>query len=73
MGSSYAATEAHEEEVNKIRSKIDKMEDEIYRDFCNQIGVSNIRYDLTYTVYICIVHIFHHWVVPAIDNMKRNS
>ena len=34
---------SHEEEVNKIRSKIDKMEDEIYRDFCNQIGVSNIR------------------------------
>ena len=43
MASSHEAIEAHEEEVNKIRSKVDKMEDEIYRDFCNQIGVSNIR------------------------------
>lgn len=43
MATSCEAIEAHEEEVNKIRSKIDKMEDEIYRDFCNQIGVANIR------------------------------
>ena len=43
MASSAAAIEAHEEEVNKIKSKIDEMEDEIYRDFCSQIGVSNIR------------------------------
>ena len=43
MASSGEAIEAHEEEVNKIRSKIDKMEDEIYRDFCSQIGVANIR------------------------------
>lgn len=43
MANSYAAIDAHEEEVNKIRSKIDKIEDEIYRDFCTQIGVSSIR------------------------------
>ncbi|XP_065903678.1 structural maintenance of chromosomes protein 1A-like [Dysidea avara] len=43
MASSAAVIEAHEEEVNKIKSKINKMEDEIYRDFCSQIGVSNIR------------------------------
>lgn len=55
MASSCAAIETHEEEVNKIRTKIDKIEDEIYRDFCNQIGVSNIRCDMTCTivVYMC--------------------
>ena len=46
MATSCEAIEAHEGEVNKIRSKIDKMEDEIYRDFCNQIGVANIRCDI---------------------------
>lgn len=46
MASSGEAIETHEEEVNKIRTKIDKMEDEIYRDFCSQIGVANIRCDL---------------------------
>ena len=46
MASSHEAIEAHEEEVNKIKSKIDKIEDDIYRDFCDQIGVSNIRCDM---------------------------
>ena len=41
MGRSYAAIEANEEEVNKIRSNIDKMEDEIYPNLV--IRVSNIK------------------------------
>ena len=32
MGRSYAAIEVNKEEVNKIRSKIDKMENEINPD-----------------------------------------
>ena len=62
MASSAAAIEAHDDEVNKIKSKIDKMEDEIFRDFCSQIGVSSIRCVMTY-IYVLSYWCVHCWSI----------